>query len=46
MFEQIFKRIDDVYRGKLASLAEMKQSLLQKAYAGELAAEAAEEAVA
>lgn len=34
-------RLESIYQKKLASLAELKQSLLQKAFSGELTASAA-----
>jgi type I restriction enzyme S subunit len=40
------QRLDLTYRRKLANLAELKQTILQKAFAGELTAAAAEGAVA
>ena len=33
------KRLESIYQKKLTSLAELKQSLLQKAFSGELTAE-------
>ncbi len=36
MFEQTFKNLEDIYQRKLDALAELKQSLLQRAFAGEL----------
>ncbi|HRI76630.1 MAG TPA: restriction endonuclease subunit S [Alphaproteobacteria bacterium] len=38
------QRLEDVYQKKLSSLAELKQSLLQKAFAGELTTETAKAA--
>lgn len=38
------ERIESIYQQKLTALAELKQSLLQKAFSGELTAEAAEKA--
>lgn len=43
--EQV-KRTEDIYRQKIASLNELKQSLLQKAFSGELTANMADEAKA
>jgi type I restriction enzyme S subunit len=40
------QRLETIYQQKLAALAELKQSILQKAFAGELTAKALEEAVA
>jgi type I restriction enzyme S subunit len=40
------QRLESIYQQKLAALAELKQSILQKAFAGELTAKALEEAVA
>jgi len=40
------QRLESIYKQKLAALAELKQSILQKAFAGELTAKALEEAVA
>jgi type I restriction enzyme S subunit len=37
------RSLEALYRGKLAALAEFKQSLLQKAFSGELTAEAVDE---
>ena len=38
------KRIETIYRQKLAALNELKQSILQKAFTGELTADAANQA--
>jgi type I restriction enzyme S subunit len=40
------QRLESIYQQKLAALAELKQSILQKAFAGELTAKVLEEAVA
>lgn len=45
LFEQC-QRIESIYKQKLTALAELKQSLLQKAFAGELTVEAPNEAKA
>lgn len=42
MFEQTFKNIDDVLWKEAGYAIELKQSLLQKAFSGELTAERAE----
>jgi type I restriction enzyme S subunit len=36
------QRLEAIYQQKLTALAELKQSLLQKAFAGELTADAAD----
>jgi type I restriction enzyme S subunit len=41
--EQESKRLEGIYEEKLTALAELKQSLLQKAFSGELTADAVEE---
>jgi type I restriction enzyme S subunit len=40
------QRLETIYQQKLAALAELKQSILQKAFAGELTAKALEEVLA
>lgn len=40
------KRLESIYQQKLAALAELKQSILQKAFAGELTAELADQVAA
>jgi type I restriction enzyme S subunit len=48
-FDDLFAetmRLESIYQQKLAALAELKQSILQKAFAGELTAQAFDEAVA
>lgn len=41
-FENEVQRLEAIYQQKLDSLAELKQSILQKAFSGELTAEDAE----